>query len=70
MDYDKEKIIFIKYKNYKGELNNREIVPIEIWYGSTKYHTSKQWLLKAYDLGKQDFRNFALKDIENWNVGD
>jgi predicted DNA-binding transcriptional regulator YafY len=60
------KIVQFNYKNYKGSHNVRTVVPVEIWFGSTKYHTKDQWLLKAYDLDKMDYRDFALKDIENW----
>lgn len=66
VDYDEEKIIEIVYTNYKGETSKRRILPVKIWYGSTDWHKDKQWLLDAFDLGKDALRNFALKDISNW----
>lgn len=39
------------------------MVPKEIWYGVTDWHTTKQWFLKAYDIDKGAWRDFALKDF-------
>jgi hypothetical protein len=52
-----------KYKNWKGKVSSRTVIPIEVWHGTTKYHTEPQWFLKAMDLDKQAERDFALKDI-------
>lgn len=54
------------YINYKGEKKTRIVKPIKIWFGSTIYHTKKQWLLNAFDIEKNDYRDFAMQDIENW----
>lgn len=53
------------YKNWKGETRERTVQPIEIWFGHTDYHQEDQWLLKAYDLEKKDYRDFALKDVSS-----
>lgn len=41
---------------------------MEIWYGTTEYHTQPQWFLKAQDHQKQAIRDFALADFlgDNW----
>lgn len=58
----------VTYTNYRGETGNRVIVPINIWYGSTEFHPEPQWLLKALDKGKDQVRDFALKDlVPNWD---
>ena len=57
----------IEYTNYRGEFSKRKIQPKEIWFGSTEWHVEGQWLLKAYDLGKEADRDFALKDIKAWS---
>lgn len=64
------KIISIFYTNYRGESAVRKIIPRKIWYGKTKWHTKKQWLLNAYDLDKGADRSFALQDIHVWFQGE
>lgn len=59
----KNQIIEFTYKNYRGEVADRKVVPIKIYFGSTDYHKESQWLLKALDLDKNDERDFALLDI-------
>ncbi|MCM1507950.1 MAG: hypothetical protein NC177_12580 [Ruminococcus flavefaciens] len=61
-----DKLVSFKYINYKGKLSIRRVRPIEIWFGSTNYHSENQWLLKAFDIDKNDYRNFAMKDIQEW----
>ncbi len=58
--------IRIRYKNYKGEVAVRLIVPLRIFYGSNEYHKTDQWLIEAYDMDKRANRTFALKDIQEW----
>ena len=60
------KAVSINYTNWRGETANRTIVPIEVWFGSTEWHTEEQWLLKALDIAKNTERDFALKDINDW----
>ena len=58
------------YKNYKGKVQWRTILPIELWYGSTEWHKSEQWFLKAFDPQKDELRDFALSDFlgDRWNA--
>lgn len=65
MDIDQKKIIHFKYCNYKGDLRMRTAIPVEIWFGSTEYHKEEQWLLKAFDLEKEENRDFAVRDIKS-----
>ena len=53
------------YKNWKDEIAKRRIDThsIKIYYGEVEWHKGEQWLIKAYDVQKQDFRTFAIKDI-------
>ncbi len=55
-----------EYKNYKSIVSRRNVQPIKIWYGETKYHPIKQYFLKAYDLDKDQERDFALSDIKEF----
>ncbi len=56
----------ILYRNWKGDVAVRRIMPIEIWFGSTEWHKQDQWLLAATDLDKNERRDFALQDIVEW----
>lgn len=58
--------VIITYTNWRGETGERQIVPIELWYGSTEWHSEPQWLLKALDVEKQAERDFAMADIASW----
>lgn len=60
------KTVKILYTNYRGEKGYREIVPEKIWFGSTEWHKEEQWLLDALDIKKGALRNFAMKDIHEW----
>jgi predicted DNA-binding transcriptional regulator YafY len=61
------KIIKIKYTNWRGESSIRSILPIELWYGNTKWHNEDQWFLKAIDIDKDEERDFAVVDIKKWS---
>ncbi len=58
------KLIMVKYTNWRGETSLRKILPIRIWYGATEWHPQSQWFMDAYDTDKEALRSFALKDIE------
>lgn len=53
------------YKNYRGEINYRRAVVQKIEFTSTEYHTDPQWIMRAFDLDKGDFRDFAMRDMKN-----
>ena len=59
-------LVTIKYKNYKGKISQRKIIPKQIRYDSTKWHPKSQWLLDAFDIDKMESRSFAIKDILSW----
>ena len=61
-------VVTILYTNWKGETDERNIRPIELRFGATEYHPEEQWLLRAHDIEKNDERNFAMKDIQKWEV--
>lgn len=51
------------YKNYKGKFGYRTVQDPSIYFGSTNHHKEEQWLLRAFDIDKQDIRIYAVKDI-------
>jgi hypothetical protein len=57
-----------RYRNHRGEVAERRVRPIHVWYGSTEHHPYAQWLLRAYDLDKQAERDFALHDVLTWGA--
>jgi hypothetical protein len=56
----------IDYTNWRGERSKRRIVPVSIRFGKTDWHPEHQWLLLAWDMAKQEPREFAMKDIHSW----
>ncbi len=53
----------VGYTNHRGEKSRRRIRPTSLWYGTTEWHPTPQWLLEAHDLDKDEHRTFALKDM-------
>lgn len=53
----------VEYTNWRGETGIRTIKPIRLWFGSTEYHPTPQWLLKAFDVDKGAERDFAVNDM-------
>lgn len=62
-EFNPNKVISFRYKNWKGEISLRKVVPQDIWFGSTEFHKEEQWLLTAIDVEKQANRDFAINDI-------
>ena len=56
-------IITFLYKNWKGKTSYRECVVMGVFYGETEYHKGKQFLLKGFDLDKNEERIYAIKDM-------
>lgn len=53
----------VTYRNWRGEVGERTITPIRVWFGATDWHPEPQWLLEAFDHDKGANRDFALKDF-------
>jgi predicted DNA-binding transcriptional regulator YafY len=51
------------YVNHRGQYEHRSVIPLFVWYGSTEYHTDKQWFMHAYDMGRKAERDFAMDDM-------
>ncbi len=62
------KRINILYTNWRDEQAWRTIEPLKIWFGSTEWHKDEQWLLTALDVDKNAERDFAMKDIQEWQA--
>jgi len=57
------KFIRVIYTNWRQETKVRNILPIAIYWGSTNYYPIPQWIVKAYDKDRQDYRLYSLKNI-------
>ena len=53
------------YKIYKGVIAERHVVPKNIFYGGSDYHSRQgdKLFLSAYDLEKETTRHFLIEDI-------
>lgn len=59
----------IDYVNWRGEQYVRSVEPQSIWFGSTRWHPEKQWLMKA--RGEDGaLKDYAMKDIKSWHEQD
>jgi hypothetical protein len=53
------------YRNHRGEVAERHVIPDAVRFGPTEWHPTPQWLLRAYDLDKQALREFAMSEISS-----
>lgn len=64
---ERRKCVSIRYRNWKGEISWRGIVPLgPIEFKSTPWHEEEQYILETFDLSKGANRSFAVKDILAW----
>jgi hypothetical protein len=61
-------IIRFNYTNYKLETEWRRAKVKHFWFGSSTYHTGEQWFCNAFCLDRNDYRNFALRDMREVSV--
>lgn len=59
---DQMRVIYFIYTNYKGVTRTRAAVPEKIEYKATPHHCEEQWIMTAYDIDKEAYRDFALQD--------
>jgi hypothetical protein len=58
----------ILYKNWKGEVAWRRIVPLSVGFEESQWHPTRQWVLHALDVDKGAERGFAMADIQRWEA--
>lgn len=56
--------ITVTYRNHRGSIAVRTIIPKMLWFGATEWHPEPGWLLRAYDLGKMADRDFSVADMD------
>lgn len=63
---DVEPFVF-DYVNYKGEPSSRKVIPIKVSFDKSEWHQEPQWMLHAWDVEKEAYRDFAMKDMYRVN---
>ena len=56
------------YRNHRGEVGQRRVIPERVWFGQTDWHPGPQWLLDAFDLDRRACRSFAVKEILSFEM--
>ena len=56
----------VTYRNHRGEVRLRRVLPRRIWFGAVEWHPGPQWLLEVHDIEKGEPRTFAMNDILHW----
>jgi hypothetical protein len=62
--HEPSQILTMVYKNYRGEVAVRRVLPKCIWFGQTEHHLQPQWLMNAVDVERGVERTFAMQDIQ------
>ena len=57
------KAIKIIYRNHRGLIGLRSIIPIHIVHKRTEFHPEPQWLIHCWDQDKKAYRDYALSDF-------
>lgn len=55
--------IHFRYTNYQMETERRRARVKYFWYGSSRYHQGEQWFVNAFCLDREDYRDFAMRDM-------
>ena len=61
-----KRIVNVLYRNYRGEIRVRTILPLSKWFGTTQWHPAEQWFEKVLDIETNEERDFACNDILAW----
>lgn len=57
----------IVYRNHRGEVSEREIVPVKVEFGTWPDHGPDPcWMLSAWCRTKQAPRHFKMANILDW----
>ena len=51
------------YRNWRGEIAERRVRPLTIWYGRSPWHAGEQWFMAAIDDENGNRRDFAMAEI-------
>lgn len=63
---EKHPKVSIAYVNHRGHRTYREILPAYLWFGTTRFHKTPCWMVRAWDPEKKDWRDFDTRFFEQW----
>lgn len=63
---EKEHPVKVRYVNWQGQEAVRTIIPLDIYWGKSEWHPEEQWILKVWDVEREAYREYAIKDIKEW----
>lgn len=66
-EIQQQQTIVLDYTNHRGIRSTREVIPLDIYFGSNEWHPEPQWLLKAFDAQENGLRDFAMAGIHGFN---
>jgi hypothetical protein len=58
-------IIEFDYTYWEGNVAKRKCQVMEVYFGNNEYHQDPQWILRGWDLEKDEMREYAMKDMNN-----
>ena len=60
-----KQILRFRYRNWRGEVADRAVIPIRTSVGVSVYHNDGNpcWIMTAIDVEKDEIREFKLSDI-------
>jgi predicted DNA-binding transcriptional regulator YafY len=60
--------VTLDYVNHRGERARRTVIPGNMWFGRSRFHDDQgeQWFLRAFDMDRRDYRDFAMRGIKEW----
>ncbi len=63
-----DRLVEVVYENHRGEVGNRRITPLHVWFGTTQWEADRtpQWLLHVYCHDRKAYRDFAMARIREW----
>ncbi len=65
--YSLDNAIRVIYRNYRGEVAQHTIIPTgKLYWGKNERYIEEQWIMEVWDLEKQDFRDYALRNIQEF----
>lgn len=59
-----QRAVSVRYKNWRGEVADRDVTPLDFRWGSTEWHPEPGWIMRAFDHGKGEEREFSLADCD------
>lgn len=58
--------LYFVYENYKGNVAERCVIPLSIFFGVTEYHKQPTYMMHTWDIEKKAYRDFALNNIQRF----